>query len=116
MPLLQAPPLSNMWKTTVSQPSKQVDKLEDLVDMLFPSPTKRIPNKEAAIKAIRAYYKDVGAEAIEQYITWLWGERCETTDKEDSPDIDYDDPRNGRCACCEAWEQYDAYVKALEKS
>lgn len=49
---------------------------------------------------------------IEKYLTDLWGERCKTTDKEDFPDTDYSDPKNDRCACCEAWEQYDEWREA----
>lgn len=52
-------------------------------------------------------------EGVEKFIADGWGERCETTDKQDFPDTDYDDPRNSRCPCCEMWEHFDEYKAQL---
>lgn len=62
--------------------------------------------------AIEAYIAEQNAEA---FIKWGWGERCESTDKEDFPDTDYEDPNNARCANCEMWEHYDEWLDHLSK-
>ena len=64
------------------------------------------------LQAIEAYIAEREAQA---FIKWGWGERCETTDKEDFPDTDYEDPNNARCANCEMWEHYDEWLDHLSK-
>jgi hypothetical protein len=51
---------------------------------------------------------------VERYVTEMWGERCETSDFEDFPDL-RDDPNASRCVCCEAWEEVDRFTEWLEK-
>ena len=68
--------------------------------------------KKLALQAIEAYIAEQNAEA---FIKWGWGERCESTDKEDFPDTDYEDPNNARCANCEMWEHYDEWLDHLSK-
>lgn len=67
---------------------------------------------ETTKQAIEAYIAEQNAEA---FIKWGWGERCESTDKEDFPDTDYEDPNNARCANCEMWEHYDEWLDHLSK-
>lgn len=66
-----------------------------------------------SLQAIEAYIAEQNAEA---FIKWGWGERCESTDKEDFPDTDYEDPNNARCANCEMWEHYDEWLDHLSKN
>lgn len=51
---------------------------------------------------------------LEQYVTEMWGKRCETSDLEDFPDLK-DDRNASRCVCCEAWEEVDRFKEWLEK-
>lgn len=54
-------------------------------------------------------------ESVERYITDNYGKRCETTDKEDFPDTDYDNPKNSRCITCEQWEVFDNWLAELKQ-
>lgn len=49
----------------------------------------------------------IKTDAIEEAIREHWGERCKTRDVEDFPDL-VAQPNFGRCACCVAWDQFDA--------
>lgn len=48
-------------------------------------------------------------EILKKYIEKHWGERCETTDFEDFPELkeNINLGKEGVCACCEAWRCFD---------
>jgi len=48
---------------------------------------------------------------LEKWIIENWGERCETTDWDDFPELK--DKRKGYCPCCEAWRAFD-YLTEFE--
>ncbi|KSU60729.1 MULTISPECIES: hypothetical protein [unclassified Gordonia (in: high G+C Gram-positive bacteria)] len=49
---------------------------------------------------------------FEQYVTDMWGERCETTDLEDFPELETEN-RSSRCGVCVAWEEADQFREWL---
>ena len=51
-------------------------------------------------------------DTVEKFITWGYGERCETKDLDDIPELK--GRRTPRCPTCEIWEQYDEFMKLKE--
>lgn len=69
---------------------------------------------EIPATALYELIKEKQKETVDQLATRIVGPRCETTDKEDFPDVDYKDPKSNRCPACEVWEQADSLVAELE--
>lgn len=53
-----------------------------------------------------------GDDLISEAITEHWGERCDTKDTDDFPEVA--GKTEGRCPTCLAWEQYDV-LAALKR-
>ncbi len=49
---------------------------------------------------------------FEQYVTEMWGERCETSDLKDFPELEAE-PGSSRCGVCVAWEEADQFREWL---
>lgn len=52
-------------------------------------------------------------EAVAKYITTNYGERCETKDTDDFPDLEHDQ-KTSRCLICMMWEHYDDWLSTLK--
>ena len=61
----------------------------------------------------KTYVKAHLKSELDDFIKWGWGERCETSDLEDFPELK-DDPLASRCAACEMYEHLDEFRKRVE--
>lgn len=52
---------------------------------------------------------DERAEAVKDFITETYGEKCKSKDIEDFPELQ-GDPKASRCPTCEMWEIYDKWL------
>lgn len=51
-------------------------------------------------------------EGAANYVTTVYGERCEAKDTDEFPGIDKD-PKATRCLVCREWEYYDEWASSL---
>ena len=62
-----------------------------------------MPLREAILKLVREEREN----AVKDWITKVYGERCETKDTEDFPELKHDE----RCITCRMWETFEAELK-----
>ena len=61
------------------------------------------------VQAIKELTKAINKQAIENYLTKVYGERCKSKDIDDL--LELKEPGNYRCLTCKVWEHYDEEVK-----
>ena len=69
---------------------------------------------EAEMNKIKTALTELNKQVIENYLTKVYGKRCESKDIDDAPDLK--ESGNNRCLTCKVWEHYDLEVKYGGKS
>lgn len=80
----------------------------ELFDRLTQKHTK---NLLGALQVAEREARIAGAKAFVEFDA---GQRCETKDTHDFPEIK-NDPKASRCYCCEMWEHFDEWLESTDK-
>lgn len=65
-----------------------------------------------AIEFVEKELTKARLEGAANYVTTVYGERCEAKDTDEFPGID-EDPKATRCLICREWEYYDEWASSL---